>query len=385
MTSLAIIGLINFNDWDSADYKDTGGVNSVIKSILPYLRANRIYLYGFTHNKNELFKEKHVAPGVVSMPIIYKAESNILPNRILGFALGWRLYRFFERHKINFTYSHSEELCFWLSFGNHTYIHHLHTYVNALKVSGGRLAKVQLFQKLWDKIRIHVIKKSFKIVAVNPDVVSMGKNLIGISRVIRFPNYVDMKQFTFRPNAGLGAKMGAIGKKVALHIGRLTKVKGLELFIDSIELLNKSAQKDEWIGILIGNGDYEHEIKGYVKNKGLEGAFIFTGSINNIQALSEFYTLATVFLITSRSESVPLTLLESLSCGTPVVSTNVGIANDVLGRNNGFVSDSRDVQMFARLVAESVKFKSSKNLLPNPYHYSVEYASALLNKEFQIR
>ena len=57
MTRLGIIALINFNDWSRPEFKETGGINSVVKSIMPYLIADRIVLYGFTFNREKLLFE----------------------------------------------------------------------------------------------------------------------------------------------------------------------------------------------------------------------------------------------------------------------------------------------------------------------------------------
>lgn len=381
MINLGIIGLINFNEWDDPDYLETGGVNSVIKNILPYLKADKIILYGITYQKENLFVEKKITSKISIFPIIYKSKSNVIPNRMLGLFLGWRLWRYVTKQKIAFIYSHSEELCFWLSFRKTPYVHHLHTYVNALEVSGGRLARIRVLQWIWSRIRIRVIKKSSKIIAVNNDVSDMGNRLIGEKRVIRFPNYIDTQKFTFRPFNDLVEKLEIGNAKIILHVGRITKVKGLKLFVDIIKKLNSSESK-AWKGILVGNGDDEESLKAYVKHHDMTTDILFVGPINNDIELSKYYSMAQVFLLTSFSESVPLTLLESLSCGTPVVSTDVGISNQVLNNNNGLIMQTRDIDEGVEKVKLSVHYKTTKTLLVNPFQYSVQYASELLNKEF---
>jgi 1,2-diacylglycerol 3-alpha-glucosyltransferase len=382
MTHLGIIALVNFNDWDNPGYTQTGGINSVVKTIIPFLKADKIVLYGHTYDKSNLLKEKQIASNVFIFPIVYIPPTSTLPIRFFGFVFGWRIIKYLKRHNINFIYSHAEELCFWLTFFKKIkYIHHLHTYVNVLEISARKSAKIKLFKKIWEKIRIRVIEKAYKIVAINSDVVSMTGSLIGESNIIRFPNYVDSEKFRYRNISDLRNTLNLTDEKTVLFIGRLALVKGLELFVDILQSLNENTNS-QWKGIVVGNGDYEAELRSYIESKQLNEQVIFTGSINEPIELSKFYSLADVFLITSLSESVPLTLLESLACGTPVVSTNVGIAKDVLGRNNGFVIDSRVPKEFAAKVEISTAFKSTQSLLHDSFYYSVEYASGLLNDEF---
>ena len=382
MKCIGITALINFDNWDNPDFLETGGVNSVIKSIIPYLEADKIILLGITYDKEKLLKEEKINERTSVLPIIYKSDSNFLPNRILGFIYGRRLRKILCDYQVNFVYSHSEELAFWLSDFRVPYIHHLHTYVNALTVSGGKLAKVKLLQYVWEKIRYRVIKKSFKSVAVNRDVVLMLESLIGKDRIISFPNYVDPVKFSYQNSSDIKERYDLVGKRIALFIGRITKIKGLELFVDTISELNKVSNKN-WVGVIVGNGEYEGPIKNYIQENSKIEWFVFSGPINAPLELSKFYSVADVFLITSLSESVPLTLLESLSCGTPVVSTDVGVARDVLGFKNGFVVSAHAAAEMANLVLKALPFKSKTSILDKPEEYSVINASNLLNNEFR--
>ena len=382
MKCLGITALINFNDWDNPDYTETGGVNSVIKNILPYLDAEKIILYGLTYKKEKLFKEEKLNDRVSVFAVIYKSPFNRLPNRILGFILGWRLKKYFRIHQVNFVYSHSEELAIWLPFTKVPFIHHLHTFVNALEVSGGRLAKIKFLRAFWEKIRTRSIINSKKSIAINNDISKMLESLIGKDRVIRFSNYVDQNKFQYHNPSTMRLKLCLENRRVALFIGRISKVKGMELFVDIVSQLIELDKESNWCGIVVGNGEYESALKEYIGKCQLKDDFILTGSTNVSDTLCEYYSLADVFLITSVSESVPLTLLESLVCGTPVVSTNVGIASDVLGNQNGYVVESGEADEMARKVLASLSFKAKNSILINPHKYSVNYASSLLNEEF---
>lgn len=378
--NLGIVGIVNFNEWDNADYNETGGINSVIKTIIPHLTADKMFLYGITDNKDNLLIEKKVAPKISIFPLVKASDKSLFPRRVAALLQGWRIGRYLKKHQIDFIYCHNEEFGLWIIPTGIPYIFHLHTYVNVLEVSGRRLARLKLLHSAWNWMRTRVIKHSYKIIAANKDITALGERLIGKDRIIEFPNFVDIKKFVYRNPAQLRKQYGLSNRKVVLFTGRISMVKGMELFVDSVEEVNRQSS-DCWLGIIVGNGEYERSIRNYIQDRHLGESFLFIGSINNKDELCKYYSLANVFLITSFSEIVPLTLLESLCCGTPVVSTDVGICKEVLQNNNGFVVDSRKPEQFAKAILRAADLKLTSSLLPDSFRYSVEYASGLLNKE----
>jgi len=381
MKTIGISGIVNFGDWDNPDYKETGGINSVVKTIIPYLKADKIILFGITEDKKNLFIEKQITKSVSVFPLVFVPANSPLPKRVVTFLFGWRILKYCSRYGITIIYNHAEEFGFWLSFSQLRYIHHLHTFVNVMEVSDKKMARLKIFHMLWDRIRNRVIRHAHKIVAVNADITQKCSQVVGLDRIIEFPNYVD--NTVFYHDAGNDTNTGyrLENENVALFIGRISYVKGLELFVDTVNELHKRA--GNWIGLIVGNGDHELSLRRYIAEKNIVAKLIFTGPINDPAKLRQLYSRANIFLITSFSESVPLTLLESLSCGTPVVSTDVGIANKVLNQENGCVVNERDAERFADNVLQAIRFKSEKSLIKNNFKYSVEYASNLLNKEFK--
>jgi glycosyltransferase involved in cell wall biosynthesis len=63
------------------------------------------------------------------------------------------------------------------------------------------------------------------------------------------------------------------------------------------------------------------------------------GKISDDNTLAAMYSIADVFVITSREDNYPNTVLESLACGTPVVGfDNSGIAEMIVHEKTGFVA-----------------------------------------------
>ena len=74
----------------------------------------------------------------------------------------------------------------------------------------------------------------------------------------------------------------------------------------------------------------------------------FLGTINDDDKLANAYAAADVFLTTSLEDNLPNTVMESLACGTPVVSfTTGGIPDMVHHQHNGYLARYKDSKDFA--------------------------------------
>ena len=70
--------------------------------------------------------------------------------------------------------------------------------------------------------------------------------------------------------------------------------------------------------------------------------------VSNIDDLIPLYQTLDLYLITSREEGGPMGLMESMACGIPVVTTKVGMAEDVLQNNvPGEISNKIDSKVIA--------------------------------------
>jgi glycosyltransferase involved in cell wall biosynthesis len=102
-------------------------------------------------------------------------------------------------------------------------------------------------------------------------------------------------------------------------IGRLSREKGVDVFIDALAILK--ARGIAAMGIIVGEGGLEGELKRYAVEKGVGDEAVFTGRVD---AMREVYEALDLMVIPSRSEGLPSVLLEALPTGLPVVSTKVG-------------------------------------------------------------
>lgn len=164
------------------------------------------------------------------------------------------------------------------------------------------------------------------------------------SKITVLRNGVDLEVFKPIPQKIARDRLGLGDGKFALCVGNLVPEKGFSLALESLRLL------PEFRLLLVGDGPDLEGLKALARSLGLERRVTFMAPMPQSE-LCDVYSCADVLLLTSTREGWPNVLLESLACGTPVVSVDVGAAAQVLrGTEAGKVIDSRDAQVFASAI-----------------------------------
>ena len=105
-----------------------------------------------------------------------------------------------------------------------------------------------------------------------------------------------------------------------VNIGRLTPVKGQIQIVDAVHALRERGL--EVSAEIIGEGPARAEIEQRIAELGLEGVVTLTGAVGQ-DRVPERLRAATVFVLPSFSEGVPVVAMEAMALGTPVVSSRV--------------------------------------------------------------
>lgn len=157
-------------------------------------------------------------------------------------------------------------------------------------------------------------------------------------------NAVDAKRFCKMPRDNeLAEKLGIVGKKVLLFIGKINERKGV---IDFVHTVSKAKTQDI-VGLLIGSYDDKSEfdkIKKEIRACNVEDRIRFLGKVPNNE-LVRYMGCSDLFVyLTKACEGIPRAILESMASGMPVISTNVaGIPEAVIDNETGYIAiDSSD-------------------------------------------
>ena len=111
--------------------------------------------------------------------------------------------------------------------------------------------------------------------------------------------------------------------------------KGGELLMESLRLLSGMYSEDE-IELLIFGSEKQDDYQFNFPAK-------FLGYVSEEADLALAYNAADVTIVPSTHENFPNTILESLSCGTPVVAFNIGGNPEMIDhQDNGYLAKAYD-------------------------------------------
>ena len=106
-----------------------------------------------------------------------------------------------------------------------------------------------------------------------------------------------------------------------LFVGRIEKVKGIDLLLQSMAYLKEEAL-DVHLTV-VGSGGMEEWARGFIQDKGLEGSISWMGNVPD-ETLAFLYESSDCVVIPSRSESIPLVFSEALKFSKDLIVTDVG-------------------------------------------------------------
>lgn len=136
--------------------------------------------------------------------------------------------------------------------------------------------------------------------------------------------------------AGLPGRAGS----TLLTIGRLTPVKNQQFLLQMLAHLPAEVRL-----VIVGEGPERSRLQTQVERMQLQSRVIFAGEVLDI---GTFFSDAAVFVLGSRFEGLPLSILEAMSAGLPVVSTDVGgVSEAVIDGDSGYLVAAGDDRGFA--------------------------------------
>ena len=140
-------------------------------------------------------------------------------------------------------------------------------------------------------------------------------------------------------------------------VGRICEIKNHAMLLEAIAKLISEREAGRSIRlVVIGDGHLRTNIEQLASRLGLADRVIFTGCRTDAASL---YSDLDLVALTSLNEGTPLTLIEAMCAGRPVVTTEVGGVVDIMGARessmdgfwiwqHGITAPSRDVASFAR-------------------------------------
>lgn len=150
-------------------------------------------------------------------------------------------------------------------------------------------------------------------------------------------------------------------KKIVGTVARLAPQKGIAYFIRAAELVLKEIKNVSFV--VIGDGPLREGLERLSAGLGLKGSVYFTGERQDVRSIMLHLD---VFVLASLTEGLPLTILEAMEAGCPLVATKVGGIPEVIEHGkNGLLVKPKDIFALAEaikiILSDSTKSKAMGN------------------------
>jgi len=142
-------------------------------------------------------------------------------------------------------------------------------------------------------------------------------------------------------------------------IGRLVPLKNHGLFIKSAKQIAGRMKRVRFF--VVGDGPLLEPLMNQAKTNGVHDAMIFTGWRQDVQRLMAAFD---IYVICSLVEGFNLSVLEAMSCGKPVVGTDVkGISEIVIDDQTGILVPSNDADSLTKAVVNLGEDKKKREFM----------------------
>jgi len=167
-------------------------------------------------------------------------------------------------------------------------------------------------------------------------------------------------------------------EKTIIMVGRISPEKGYDRVVAiAKELRNRIPQ---WKIEIWGDGPDFNEIRDLYKKEKINDFLILKGSTKNI---TEVYSRASLLIMTSYTEALPMVIIEANAYGVPVVAYECEGAIELICEGlNGYVVDDNDYMQFADKIMQVI---SEDNIYKSFSNSSSEVSKKFSNDEIRKR
>lgn len=133
---------------------------------------------------------------------------------------------------------------------------------------------------------------------------SKGKSRVPVNVISNFIDNVPVKK-------------SGLHNKLVIAVGRFQPQKGFDILIDVWKDVLSNSISEEWCLLIIGDGQDKDKVKEKIDYLGLSSSIQIIDATKDIE---KYYVSASVYVMTSRFEGLPMVLIEAKSYGLPIIS-----------------------------------------------------------------
>ncbi|MBR5177770.1 MAG: glycosyltransferase family 4 protein [Lachnospiraceae bacterium] len=147
--------------------------------------------------------------------------------------------------------------------------------------------------------------------------------------------------------------------KIALAVGRLTRIKGYDMLLKSWRPVEK--KHPDWTLRFVGDGEEEESLKKEAEDLGLKNVE-FVGRVEDVR---DYYKSADFLVLSSRNEGFVMVLLEAMAYSLPAVAfaCKAGVKEVVFDGVNGYLAPPNDMKTLAKKMDKIISDDKNRRLM----------------------
>ena len=169
-------------------------------------------------------------------------------------------------------------------------------------------------------------------------------------------------------------------KKKIVSSGRLIPDKGFDVLIEAFA--KAAADLPDWTLHIYGDGPAEKSLQNLIRIFELEDRIFLEGQTEDMEAA---LMDSSFFVLSSKAEGLPMSLIEAQSCGLPCISTDCapGIREIVEEYENGLIAPVGDVPLLARHIKKLARDRDLFSAYSeNAYESSMKFDKTVITQEW---
>lgn len=233
--------------------------------------------------------------------------------------LVWRLYRAFRRERPDIVHTHA-----WGTLVEGYVAARLARVPVVIHGEHGTLQasprQVRVQRWVWSRVDV--------LLSVSSRLAERMSATVGIplERITVIRNGVDLSRFGTVPRDQARQALGVHDDTVLIgHAGRLVEVKDQASLVEAAALLKQRGRR--FRVLIAGEGPLRGALEAQIARLGVGDCVRLIGHRGDVE---RFFAALDVYVLCSRSEGMPNTILEAMATGVPVVSTQVGGADELV-------------------------------------------------------
>lgn len=188
-------------------------------------------------------------------------------------------------------------------------------------------------EKTKNQVRALLKSRKIKLVAVSEDNAKLVKEYYKLtdSQSGCVNNGIDLERFSRKEHDVF----------TVIHVGRQDENKNQAALIRCFARFHEKHPNTKLL--LLGDGNQHKKLIALSEGLGVAAAVTFTGNVANTE---DYYAVSDLYVQCSHMEAMPLSVLEAMATGLPIVSTDVGGLRDVVQDNGILVPDNDEDALY---------------------------------------